>query len=193
MRQISNRTEPVSFIEWKKKNNKEGWDKFSGTDVYKELKEYLRFAQENMCCYCEIAVKQNTDAHIEHLKSRHHFPNDRFKFDNLYACCQSHDTCGHAKGSTDSSRMILPDSDCEPRFTYTDNGVIIPAREGDQEVLDTIRILDLNNKRLRDRRKTIIRTLEDVNDTELIEEYLINCVEYVEGFYTVIKYVQQKG
>lgn len=193
MRQISNRTEPASFIEWKKNNSKEGWDKFSGTDVYKELKEYLRFTQENMCCYCEIALKQNADAHIEHLKSRHGFPNERFEFDNLYACCQTHDTCGHAKGSIDSKGMVLPNSDCEPRFTYTDNGVIIPAKDGDQEVLDTIKILDLNNKVLRNSRRDIIRILEDVNDTDLLEKYLINCVEWVNGFFTVVKYVQKKG
>lgn len=192
MKQISNRTEPFSFAKWKKKNQNEIWGNFSGTVEYTELKEYLRSTQENMCCYCEIAIKQNNDAHIEHIKSRDHFHEKRFDFDNLYASCQHNDSCGHFKGNKDSSYMILPNSNCESRFTYTDNGKIIPITEGDQEAIKTINVLDLNNKRLKNARMDIIRILEDINDETLIDQYLSNCVDWVNGFFTVVKYVKLK-
>lgn len=192
MRQISNRTQPISFTNWKRKNQNEIWGNFSVTIEYTELKEYLRSTQENMCCYCEIAIKQNSDAHIEHLKSRDHFPNQRFDFDNLYASCQHNDSCGHFKGNQDPTCMILPNSNCESRFTYTDNGKIIPTIEGDQEAIKTINVLDLNNKRLKNARMDIIRILEDINDGSLIDLYLDNCVDWVNGFFTVVEYVKLK-
>lgn len=193
MRQITNRTEPTSFTDWKRKNPNEGWSNFSGSDVYNELKEYLRRTQDRMCCYCEIAIKQNGDSHIEHLKSRHNFPNERFEFDNLYACCQHNDSCGHSKGNQNFNGMVLPNSNCQPRFTYTDNGKIIPTMEGDTDAEETIKVLNLNNKRLKNSRKDIIRTLEDINDIALINQYLANCVDWVNGFFTVIEYAKSKG
>jgi len=73
------------------------WNDFSGSDVYRELKNILIEHQENLCCYCEIALKQNTDAHVDHLKEKHNYPREIFAFQNLLASCQYNDCCGHKK------------------------------------------------------------------------------------------------
>ncbi len=193
MRHITNRTEPTSFANWKRRNKNEEWSEFSGSDTYNELREYLIAIQEQMCCYCEIALKECIDVHIEHLRDQAGYPNERFDFDNLYASCQHKDSCGHSKGNQYFNRMVLPNSNCQSRFTYTNNGKMIPAVAGDNEAVNTIEILNLNNKRLRNTRKDVIRTIEDINNTTLVDQYLENCVEWVNGFFTVVEYAKLQG
>ncbi|MFL0105003.1 retron system putative HNH endonuclease [Tenacibaculum maritimum] len=192
MRYINNRMEPDSFANWKRRNGNGEWYEFSRSDTYHELREYLIATQEQMCCYCEIALKKSIDAHIEHLKNRDHHPNQRFDFNNLYASCQHTDSCGHKKGNQYFNGMVLPNTNDPSRFTYTDNGKIIPVIDGDGEALKTIEILGLNNKRLKNARKDIIRIIDDINDAALVDKYLKNCVEWVNGFFTVVEYVKSK-
>lgn len=70
MKHIVKGDEPASFQCWKQQNRTVNWNDFSGSEVYQELRSTLTEHQENLCCYCEIALKQNTDAHVEHLKDR---------------------------------------------------------------------------------------------------------------------------
>ncbi|RYM34980.1 TIGR02646 family protein [Brumimicrobium glaciale] len=193
MRQIINRAEPMSFVFWLKKNKNKEWSDFSGSFAYHELREYMITIQEKMCCYCEISLNTNKEAHLEHLKSRHNYPIERFNFDNIYASCQFNDSCGHFKGHANYNKMVLPDSVCDQRFTYTNNGLIIPSVSGDTAAINTIESLNLNCKRLKNARQDIIRIIEDINDTALVDEYLMNCVEWVNGFYTVIEYAKVEG
>ena len=192
MREIINRTEPISFTNWVRTNQNQEWKSFSRSDTYHELREYLIRKQDKMCCYCEIALKDNTDAHLEHLKDRHNHPNEKFVFENIYASCQYNDSCGHKKGSSYFNGMVLPNTNCQPRFTYTDNGKIIPTNKNDNEAIKTIDVLKLNCKRLKNSRKDIIRILDDINDTSLLNQYQINCVDWVNGFFTVVEYVKSK-
>lgn len=143
-----------------------------------------------MCCYCEIALIKNIDAHIEHLMDKDNFPQERFSFNNLLASCQYHDSCGHAKGNKYFEGMISPlDKNCQSRLTYTGNGRIITVDEADENAEKTIKLLDLNCKRLVDRRKSIITTLE-YSDGEYLQNSLDNCVEWYQGFYTLIQYLR---
>lgn len=189
MRQITGRTEPSTFINWKKKNINNEWEDFSGSEEYNKLRKQLIKQQDKMCCYCEIALKEDINAHIEHIQAKHHYPQKRFDFENLYASCQHQDSCGHEKGSSNFANMILPNMDCQSYFTYTRNGKIIPAKEGDANSQKTIDLLGLNCKRLKRGRESIIKSLEDLDET-IKNQYLQNCVEWVNGFYTVIEYMK---
>jgi hypothetical protein len=64
----------------------------------------------------------------------------------------------------------------------------MPFDENENDAQDTINVLDLNCKRLVDRRKGIIKTLENT-DNEYISLSLENCIEWFNGFYTVIEYM----
>jgi uncharacterized protein (TIGR02646 family) len=195
MKHILKGGEPASFQRWKRQNPHEAnWSLFSGSVEYQELKEVLIEQQSKMCCYCEIALKQNTNAHIEHLKDRHNWPNEIFNYANLLASCNGsrNDSCGHKKGTNYFVKMVSPlSTGCESRFTYTGIGKMIPLDESDKNAQKTIELLGLNCKRLRDRRKAIIRTLEDAGSGYL-QQYLDKCVDWY-GFFTVIKYVVDRS
>ncbi len=201
MKHIVKGDEPESFQHWKHQNPTANWNDFSGSEVYQELRNRLIEQQEKLCCYCEIALKQNTDAHVEHLKDRQNYPQEKFDFRNLLASCQHNDCCGHEKDRVHKKNrgyfadMVSPlNTDCQLRFTYTDNGKIIPSDEYDTSAQKTIDLLALNCKRLRDQRESIIRTLDyDAVDSDYLQQSLDNCIEWYNGFFTVIQYVAAKN
>ena len=190
MRYINRQESPKVFERWQANNPTAIWNDFSGNNEYQEVKKQLINQQEQMCAYCEIAITvDGNSSHIEHLKDRHNYPQETFNYDNFIASCQHTDSCGHKKGTNYFNGFVSPfDSNCQSRFTYTGNGRIIPADENDEDAKKTIDILGLNCKRLVDRRKGIIRTLERA-DYNYIQLSLHNCIEWYYGFYTVIEYM----
>ncbi|MCP4107825.1 MAG: TIGR02646 family protein [Desulfobacteraceae bacterium] len=196
MKHVVKGDEPASFQHWKQQNRPTtDWSDFSGTEVYQELKSTLIEQQGELCCYCEIALKQNTDAHVEHLKNRQNYPRKKFDFQNLLASCQHNYCCGHKKGNGYFADMVSPlNADCQSRFTYTGNGKIIPSDEDDTSAQKTIELLALNCKRLRDQRESIIKNLDDtLRTTDAIDsDYLQHWIEWY-GFFTVIQYVAAKN
>ncbi len=194
MKRIVKGEEPASFLRWIRQNRGGNWNDFSGCDVYRELKQGLIEEQGFLCCYCEVALKKNTDAHIEHSKPKDRYPGERFSIRNLFACCQHGDNCGHRKGGNYFDELISPlDADCQSRFTYTGNGKIIPADKDDSFAQRTIDLLALNCNRLKRQRETIIKTLDHDDVAEdLLRQSLDNCIEWYNGFFTVIEYVAGK-
>jgi len=189
MKYITKESEPVSFTHWKKQNSHHNWKTFSRTEIYTELRKELISQQDNMCCYCEVALIEDIDAHIEHLKDQDHYPNDRYSFNNLLASCQKNDSCGHNKKNGYFEKMISPlEKNCQSRFTYTGRGQIIPKDENDRIAQETIELLGLDCQRLKDRRLSIIMALKDCN-TEYLNHSLAHCVNWHDGFYSVIEYM----
>ena len=194
MKRIDKDSEPTSFTKWKLNNNNCRWSDFSCPqsqykDVYLSLRKELIKQQEKMCCYCEIALTEEIDAHIEHLKDQHNHQNDKYNFNNLFASCQHNDSCGHKKGTGFFNEMVSPlDNNCQCRFTYTGAGKVIPQDENDNFANATIELLGLNCKRLKDRRKNLIKTLQSA-DSAYLNQSLNLCVDWYDGFYTVIDYM----
>lgn len=194
MKHIDKNSEPTSFTAWKLNNNNCSWSNFSYPqsqyrDVYLSLRKELITQQEKMCCYCEVALKQEFDAHIEHFKDRNNYSTDIYKYENLLASCQNTNSCGHKKGTGYFNNMVSPlDSDCQKKFTYTGAGKIIPIDENDSFGEKTIELLGLNCKRLKDRRKNLIKTLQSA-DSAYLNQSLKSCVDWYDGFYTVIDYM----
>ena len=202
MRQILNRKEPESFTKWVKKNSKKQWSDFSGrepTKEYIELRKSLIKQQDDMCCYCEIALKEDRYAHVEHVKDKHTFPKERFVFDDLYASCQSNKTCGHEKDRKDENKkdnsyfegMIYPGLDCSKYITFTMTGKVI-AKEGDDNTTRTIELLNLNDKKLKNLRLGVIRGLEFLDDNTK-KDYLENWINKKKSFYSLANYMQGKS
>jgi uncharacterized protein (TIGR02646 family) len=185
--------EPPFYQIWRKKKPHANWDDFSGTETYIELRKVLIKEQANLCCYCELALTKDVDAHIEHHRPKSE-RRQMFIIENLFACCQHKDSCGHHKGSTYFNGFISPlDKNCQDRFTYTGTGKIIPVDETDELAQKTIDTLELNCKRLKTQRESIIKMLENIGmTTHDLQESLDNCVEWYHGFYTVIQYIADK-
>ena len=191
MRYIEKQESPESFEHWKANNRTATWNDFSGNNEYREVKEQLINQQEQMCGYCEIAITvDGGSSHIEHLKDRNNYPQETFNYNNFIASCQYTDSCGHKKETNYFNGFVSQfDPNCQSRFTYTRNGRIIPTDENDGDAIKTINVLGLNCKRLVDRRKGIIRTLERADD-DYIQLSLQNCIDWYSGFYTVIDYMK---
>ena len=191
MRTIEHGDVPELFKQWRKENPNKNWNDFSGTTAYLDLRKKLIFQQEKMCCYCEVALKEDTAAHVEHLKDKHRYPKEVFNFENLMASCQHKDCCGHKKGTGYFDSMISPfNSTCQSRFTYTGTGKMIPVDESDTFSAQTIELLKLNCKRLKDHRLSLIKAID--NEWTSFENSLENCIEWHNGFFTVIQYVEKK-
>lgn len=190
MKHIQKGQSPNYFDNWKRNNPTANWNNFSGTNKHHQLRGDLISEQEQMCCYCEIKIENNgQSSHIEHLKDRNNFPPNTFNYDNLLASCQFTDSCGHQKGTNYFNGFVSPlDSNCQNRFTYTRDGRIIPSDENDTDAQRTIDILGLNCRRLKDRRKGIIKTLEKA-PSEYINLSLQHFLGWYGGFYTVIEYM----
>jgi len=191
LRAITHIDEPELFRQWRKKNISKNWSDFSGTAAYLDLRKKLISEQEEMCAYCEIALKKETDAHIEHLQDKDTYPKECFNLANLMASCQHNDCCGHKKDRGYFKEMVSPfDSKCQSRFTYTGTGKIIPIDEGDTNASQTIELLGLNCKRLKDQRLSLIKAIDCDNTSFSFS--LKNCIEWHKGFFTVIQYVKNK-
>jgi uncharacterized protein (TIGR02646 family) len=191
VRHIKKTREPESLAHWKQHNRKKNWGDFAQDQAgYISLKEQLIDEQDGLCCYCEVGIKADQSSNIEHLKPRSKFPKSEFKYANLLASCVHGDSCNAKKQGWYSDKMVTPlQSNCQKRFTYTQNGQIIPVKESDSHAQNTIDELGLNCPRLRDRRKSIIKALEamltnDPNPKPYLKKVLKNCREWPHGFVT---------
>jgi hypothetical protein len=87
--------------------------------------------------------------------------------------------------------MVSPlDKACQSRFTYTGSGKIIPVNENDIFANKTIELLGLNCKRLKDQRLSLIKAID--NEWTSFDQSLENCIEWYNGFFTVIQYIENK-
>lgn len=193
---INKTNPPLRFNYWKNTYAAESnWSDFAGSEIYDLLRKALVNQQNNLCCYCEIALKEidYVDAHIEHFFTRSGFPEKTFCFDNLLASCQCNDSCGHEKDK-EKNRGISPilsplNTNITDRFSYTGTGNIIEVVKSDVEAKNTIERLGLNCPRLVDIRLNIINDLDD--EYTDFEDELVHHISRYNGFISVIKYVQE--
>ena len=191
-----NTTEPDSFSQWKKCNGGASWNDFSqkSPEHKRELKEQLITEQLGMCCYCELMLN---DSHIEHLKPQSIYQQEMFVYGNLLASCNSNDSCGHKKGKWYEPEMVSPlHKDCEQHFTYTLDGRIIPSDKEDTRASETIEHLRLNCPKLKDRRRSIIKALENGGSgpepdylNDILGKILTKGNDWPFGFYTVLLFL----
>jgi|GEM_PF-1823115 len=159
MKRIVKNPEPTTFIDWKANwdGMKPGWDEFDqgtkqadGTSIKEKVKTALIEEQYGLCCFCESRVGMS-NGHIAHLLDRHSHSELALEYNNmLYSCLENPkgipQTCGQSQGN--KTLPITPlDADCEQRFIYTETGAIAPRDENDAQAIQTIKILNLDDKR----------------------------------------------
>ena len=120
------------------------------------------------CVYCEKKIISEK-SHIEHIKPRDNFNKSIFDYNNLVVSCMTKDSCGTQKENKYFDEFISPVEDI-PReyFSYLENGEIYST---DENAIKTYNILNLNNKKLKQARQTIILQLQDINDLEYYDDF----------------------
>jgi len=173
MRPINKGSEPADFTQWKKGESPDwnpGWDDLDGTAIKSTVKESLLREQGYVCCYCEQQVKK-ADSHIEHLESRHDFPQRSLDYTNLLACCTRAKHCGSRKGHR-SLRVHPLLTDCREYFIFTGSGDVrptdVPARN--EMAREAISILGLDIPKLvAIRRNALDGFIQELEKVEKVE------------------------
>ena len=212
MLKVNKKDEPQFFTEFKRKKNPKNWDeldKLENRYIKKELKYHILKNEQNIgdrsyCSYCEIILfsenkdstedKEDKECHIEHIKPKSKFGNLTFDYRNFLISCSENKTCGHSKQSIwDDKLFINPvEENPEEYFSYSmRTGKIIPKKENGldyEKAVKTIEILNLNENKLCEYRKTyilkIINTVGNLNDDNKIE-----IINYFDEFPTLKKFL----
>lgn len=181
---IKKNQEPVWLIEYKKHNPTATYDSESFTGHREQLRDELVLEQRSLCAYCCSCINKDK-AHNEHIEPRN--PKNgvslrTLDYTNIVASCNNKSTCGNKKKNEyDSESFVSPlNPGCEDGFTYYPDGVM----EGNQYTID---LLNLNAYELKEARKAVYRTINDL-DKETIE--LIYCQEEgaLPAYYNVISW-----
>lgn len=173
MFKVNKREEPQFFKDFKRKNKPNSWNDYS-FDIKRELKEYMFDNEQGYNCpYCETVLTLD-NSQIEHIKPKDVFPNSLNDYSNYLVGCINSKSCGQYKGKRWDNNFINPTlENPNDYFTYDMmTGKIIPkAKEGKayEKAETTIEMLNLNNKRLCEARKTFI--LNNIYCIEFIDDY----------------------
>ncbi len=153
MRRIEKGAPPPELTHWLRKNPHGRYD-----DMEDGSRRAIRCAaiveQHGLCAYCCARIDVDS-SHNEHVIPQSRDPNRTVDFSNLVASCKTDRQCGKAK-----KNQVLPltpwDPRCETDLIFSLSGAVkganIPATE-------TIRILNLDNRALREKRKRMIDCL----------------------------------
>lgn len=160
---------PIALQDWLALANEDWQPKWA--DFAGEPKEATRTSllteQGYVCAYCGCGVqRKGEDSHIEHFWPRHAFPDQQLAYGNLFISCgppkaRRHPlTCGAAKGEWEPSPQTKTPAmiGCEEEFSYLGDGSVTAAQGSDAE--KAIHILKLNDKTLKEQRKSILQALE---------------------------------
>jgi uncharacterized protein (TIGR02646 family) len=180
-RKLSNR-----YAQGTPNNPTNSWQNFRNKNK-KELKDNLLAIQNGLCAYCEIRLDDEIGNHLEHIEPKSKNPDKTFEYTNIvYSCItdsltdnedSNPESCGHAKN--DKVIEIKPtDKNCEDCFSYDLFGRVIPSlnlsKEKEQQVKNTITTLNLNCKRLKRQRESVIKEGFKIISELLESEYALN-------------------
>ncbi|ABR47076.1 hypothetical protein Amet_0851 [Alkaliphilus metalliredigens QYMF] len=180
MKYIHKQSQPEAFLRYKRQrgasfkelsNNK-------NREIKNCLRESLLVEQGYICCYCGQEISSDNSV-IEHLKNKDYHPNLQLEYNNLVCSCKGGQDrrarnpryplyCDANKGNLDIS--IYPiDCICESKFEFDEDGNIYGLDEAARE---TIKVLNLNNDKLKNQRKHAIDPYRynDDGNTDWIDE-----------------------
>ena len=149
---------PIETAKSFKKYQTKNWGEIPEA-IKAPLRQQLYDEQHGVCCYCCKSLG-NENTTIEHLKSRDDYPHKCFDYDNLLLSCRTAKQCDNAKGSQELPLTPLM-YECENEINLNLAGEL----ESDSERgLESIEILKLNNRQIRNWRKSLIDTISFVFD-----------------------------
>lgn len=186
--------------------NKGIWDNVRN-HLKNSVKDILKEEQSNLCAYCEDELPDNVNidgisfSHIEHIYPRSIYQEKMFKYNNIVMSCGLEridgtkvDHCGKHKSNYDpASGFISPlDPHCARNFTYSLTGEI-GSDPSNWKARATIDTLNLNDKKLKDKRKEVIKIYTDIDSiTESDALILIEKLPKDTAFYSTIIYILKK-
>lgn len=185
MFKIDKKEEPEFFKKFKIRSKPHNWSECDFS-IKKELKNYmLEYEQNYYCPYCELKINVE-ESQVEHIKPKEKFPELMHEYSNYLTGCKSPKTCGQFKANQWSEKFIDPTvEDPEEYFTYDiKTGKIIPKEKERLKVEKadyTIKVLNLNDKRLCEIRKTFIE--QNLKNME--------CLDYIDKFPSLKEYLKE--
>ena len=202
MLKIFKTPEPNFYKEFKKKCKYTNWEQYNsnlGIEIKRELKKHMLKEEQNYYCpYCErkIITKYETEniddilkkkSHIEHIIPKSIKPQLFQEYNNFLVSCTDKETCGMAKENSYSNNFINPVlEDPQKYFEYDIKTGEIRARkisfEDKLKAEETIKILNLNQPRLKNARYTLICQLHFTEDLSIYED---------ENFPTLVEYIKK--
>lgn len=186
------------------------WQAFRGpcrTTVRESLAEMNRDLGAPLCSYCESAIPNRADGHIEHFYRQADFPGKTYAWDNLFLCCTHEDHCGHFKDKSKSpdyhpDDLIKPDVDDPGDYLhFLSSGEVRPRwglSESDHAKAElTIAVLNLNEGTLKGRRRAVagraqslilpdLEALETLTEQERVEYFAEEIAEFRRGAYSTV-------
>ena len=206
MLKVNKKDEPEFFSEFKKKEKPKDW-KDLDFEIKKKLKKHMleneqKIDDKSYCPYCEMIIssenndlKEDKKCHIEHIKPKSKFPNLAFDYRNFLTSCSDKNTCGHCKQSDwDNKLFINPiEENPEEYFSYSiRTGKIIPKKEAGLEyekAIKTIEILNLNENKLCDYRKSYINQILNSIKNSRNDDEKIEIINYFDELPTLKKFL----
>lgn len=122
--------------------------------------------QSHQCAFCETPLEDHGDVtqldHLEPQGDNGGNPARRFDFTNLVACCQTTDTCGHARGQKEIPPGIHPydATDLHRAFHCSSDGILSNETLPQTAFDFALNTLNLNAPGLKTQRATIITKLQ---------------------------------
>ncbi|WP_130472620.1 retron system putative HNH endonuclease [Candidatus Magnetaquicoccus inordinatus] len=159
MRWIRKGDPPPELAHWHRHHSSGTvYDDLEHSEEGKEVRLAIRQAalgeQRCLCAYCSERIDVET-SHNEHVIPQATAPNRTLDFANIVASCNRRGQCG---GSHGSQRLPLTPLDpaCEHELMYLLSGRVTGTTDNAQE---SIRILNLDGRSQRNRRKQMVETL----------------------------------
>ena len=171
-----NKVEPDCFIEFKRKNTLNDYERDCDYSVRECLREALLEEQNRQCFYCEQKIK---NFHIEHFIPRDaSMKNAECDYNNLFLSCNAKEHCGTKKDNKyDESKYLrlfskeYPLESPSDFFDYTTQGKIkvrkVLSDEKKIRAKNTIELLNLNHKDLINARKLIFKNINTYTQSDM--------------------------
>lgn len=205
MLKIIKTSEPDFYKDFKKKYRYTNWEQYNsdlGIEIKRKLKKYMLKEEQNYYCpYCERKIitkyeiqdsEKNVDvalkkkSHIEHIIPKSIKPQLFQEYNNFLVSCTDKETCGMAKENNYSDNFINPVlENPQEYFEYDIKTGEIRAKKNSLEkqlkAEETIKILNLNQSKLKNARYVLIQQLYFIKDLSLYkDENFPSLVEYIE-------------
>lgn len=191
------------------------WKRFKNPCKLEVKEQILKQEQKGLCAYCEVKISDLESCHIEHIKPKATFEDDKFTYANFVVSCNGKEchiledldedihSCGHRKdNSYDSSKFLDPtlEQDIQSFFQYdTDDGKILPSEDDtkQEQARYMIELLHLDNYSLNKQRKNAVVALENsirqlrLNPKEVIKNLYVEHTT-LNGFISFLQYYYKK-
>lgn len=188
---------PASLVE--AENKEWSWDEFVSNDHegYQTCREQANTEQQGVCAYTELPLDvEKVTVHFDHYRKKSIYPKLRFKWDNLFVAVKDKRFgADHKDGIINGinhnqmyASILSPlTANLQDYFHYSTSGEIEPmsgiSGEKQKEAEATIKIFNLNEAELVNRRRTMMAQIVCCHD--LPEEDIRNCFQGL-GFPSVL-------